>query len=94
MFPDEDRVEGWYETIVKLHLALCEQQKVSPLPVVASAFSGPNDLKKKMLYSFPVIKVNIAIDVYSITAFMTESQVLISAIFISADTKTVINFIK
>ena len=32
---------------VKFHLALYEQQKVGPLLVVASAFSGLNDLKKK-----------------------------------------------
>ena len=32
---------------LKLHLALYEQQKVGPLLVVASAFSGLNDLKKK-----------------------------------------------
>ena len=53
MFPDEDRVEGWYETISELTSGSVSDKKVGPLLVVASTFSGPNDLKKKITKNNP-----------------------------------------
>ena len=54
MFPDEDRVEGliWKRPFQKnYHLGLfsgTNKKFVGPLLVVASAFSGPNDLKHEI----------------------------------------------